>query len=471
MGGTRRSPPGDDVSRADPLGPRDADATSLQRDVRFAVADALAHALPEGGRVAVALSGGRDSIALFDATVESASTARCSVVAFHVDHRLSVHAEAWSQFCREVCAARGVPCDVRRVQVERGPRVSTEAAARTARYAALADMAREHAAAAVLLAHHADDQAETLLLQLFRGAGPRGLAGMPAARFERGVWWLRPFLALPRARIEAYAARQALRYVDDESNDDSRHRRNALRNDIVPALRTIAPGYPRTLVRAAGLQAEAATLLDDLARLDAGDGYDGATLDVGALARLDACRARNVLRWFLRKQRLPPPSSARLGDLVRQLTTATADARIAVAHAGARVAVHRGRVIVDRSSGRPYSCEWNGDTTIVLPHGTLRLATDAGIGIAARHLGGSKVTIRSGVHGERLRITGRAGRRHVADLLREAGIPRWDRLGLPRVYCDDALAAVATLGVDAAFTASPGEPAFALDWRPAIPAP
>jgi len=452
MDATRRFPP--------------ADGGAALAALQAAVAGSIAAALPGGGRVAVALSGGRDSVALLDAALAAAPSANCTIVAFHVDHGLSTNAAAWARFCGALCAARGIACETRRVVVERLPRTSVEAAARRARYEALAALAREHAIAAVLLAHHADDQAETTLLQLLRGAGPRGLAAMPAARVDEGVWWLRPLLALPRSCIDAYVAARALRHVDDESNADTRYRRNALRSAVVPALRTLAPGYPATLARAAELQADAATLLDDLARLDAGHAYDGRTLDCTLFATLDARRSANVLRWFLREQRLPAPSRARLAEALRQLQRQGDDSRIAIGHAGTVLGVHRRRLVVHRRPLEPYSVAWDNAERWVMSHGTLSFAIVAGAGVAMRHVAATRVTVRSGVDGERLRMPGRHVRRNVADLLREAGIPAWDRQAVPRIYCDDVLAAVTAVGADAAFAAEPGEPGGAWQWQP-----
>lgn len=452
MADSRRSPP--------------ADGT-VPPGVRGAVAGLLASALPDGGVVGVALSGGRDSMALLDATQAVASGARVRAVAFHVHHGLSPNADAWSRFCSDLCAAKGVSFAMRGVQVMRGARISVEAAARAARYDALAALAHEHRAAGVLLGHHADDQAETMLLQLLRGAGPRGLAAMPAMRVERGIRWLRPLLELPRAALDAYVTQHTLPHIDDESNADPRYRRNALRASVVPAVRALAPGYPDTLVRAAHHQAEAAGLLDALAELDARAASDGATLDCAALRALDAPRARNLLRWFLRQQAVRAPSSSRLAEMLRQLVAARSDARVTIAHAGAEIGLYRGRIVIHRPAPRCYALEWSGSPTVALPHGTLVFTATLGSGIAARCLAASRVTLRAGIPGERLRVAGRASRRAVADLLREAGVPQWDRFGLPRVYCDDALAAVARAGVDVAFAARRDEPAFVLDWRPA----
>ena len=478
MDGSRRSPPADvrcDAERRRIMAPGRSDVVL---DVRAAVAKALADALPGGGRIAIALSGGRDSSVLLDAAHDVATGAHRELVALHVHHGLSANADAWSQFCRDLCAARGVAFHLQHVRVQDARSLGVEAAARRARYAALERLAREHACDAVLLAHHADDQAETTLLQLLRGAGPRGLAAMPAIRCDGGVCWLRPLLSLPRATLDAYAAERALRYVDDDSNADGRYRRNALRSTVVPLLRSIAPGFPATLVRAAELQGEAMALLDDLARLDAlssgpdaqGSG-DGTTLDRARFAILDGRRAANLLRWFLREQRLPAPSRARLAEMVRQLTGAAADARIEIAHAGARLSVHRGRIVVHRPAPAAFACPWTGEDSIVLPHGTLRLERRCGAGIAIRHLGGTRVTIRSGAAGERLRFAAKGARRRVVDLLREAGVPRWDRASMPRVYCGDTLAAVAGLGADADFAANPREDALALVWHSTTASP
>ena len=449
---------------ADSRRSRPADA-SAAGDVPRAVAALLAKALPDGGCVAVALSGGRDSIALLDASLRVAGDLRIGIVAFHVHHGLSENAEHWAAFCANACATRGIAFARRDVVVARRPRASLEADARDARYAALAALAAEHGVDGVMLAHHADDQAETLLLQLLRGAGPRGLAAMPSIAADRGVVWLRPFLDVARASLETYVDAHALRYVDDESNADARHRRNALRQQVVPALRALAPGYPHTLVRAARLQAESARLQDELAALDARAACDGASLARSALRDLEPTRARNLLRWFLRECRLAAPSAARLDAMLAQLAHAGDDARVALVHGNAEIGVHRGRVVVHRFAPAAYLRAWSGEPEVALPHGTLAFAPALGIGIARRHLAFAPVTIRPGRRGERLRLDGRP-RRAVADLLRDAGIPAWDRIALPRVYCGDTLAAVACAGVDAAFGAAPDEPAFTLDWRP-----
>ena len=454
-----------DLSAADARVPHDGASSRASDAVRGAVRQALTDALPWGGRVAVALSGGRDSTALLDATIAVSASARCAVAALHVHHGLSPNADAWWRFCEALCAAHGVAFAMRRVEIRRTARTSTEAQARTQRYAALTELARAEHAGAVLLAHHADDQAETVLLQLLRGSGPAGLAAMPPARYEHGLWWLRPFLGISRAQLHAYAAERGLRFVDDDSNADPRYRRNALRSQVVPALRALAPGYPVTLARAARHQAEATTLLDEIAQADARSFVADGTLDAAALRSLASARARNLLRWFLAMHGLCAPSSARVAEMLRQFAHAAPDSRAALAHDGAHIAIHRGRVRVHRPPPAPFACAWAGEPAVELPHGTLVFTATQGTGIAARHAASQPVTIRSALRGERLLVAG-GHHRAVSDLLREAGVPRWDRPALPRVYCGHALAAVVHAGVDAGFAAADDEPAFALEWHP-----
>ena len=346
------------------------------------------------------------------------------------------------------------------------PRASLEALARRARYDALADAARAVGAAAVALAHHRNDQAETLLLQLLRGAGPHGLAAMPAWRHDAaGIAWWRPLLEVPRARIDAYARARQLRWIDDESNADSRHARNAIRHFVMPALVTIAPQADATLARAAAHQAEAARLTDELAEQD-GEGFcDGATLRREVLDRLAPHRARNLLRWFLRRQGLPAPATARLAAMLDQLRGARGDAVIRLVHAGVEIGVYQGRIALHRAPPASFDVRWNGEAELALPHGTVSFGRGEGAGIDLAQVAGD-VRIRSRTGGERFQVAADRPRRALKSVLRDAGIPPWDRRGLPLVYCGGALAAVAGLGVDAALCAAPGRPGLIVAWHP-----
>jgi tRNA(Ile)-lysidine synthase len=439
--------------------PRDAPAMVA---VDSALTAALAAYTVPGQRVAVALSGGMDSIVLLDALHALVPRFALSLSALHVDHQLSPHAGRWAEFCAAACAARSVPLTTARVDVARRPGQSLEAAARAARYQKL--LATD--ADIVVLAHHADDQAETVLLQLLRGAGPAGLAAMPhhRARDAAGPALLRPLLELPRATLAAYANARGLAWIDDESNADRRHKRNLLRLDVAPRLAQAFPGYPSVLVRAAGHQAEASALLDELARQDAGDTQDG--LDRAALAGLSPARARNLLRWFLRSEGLRPPSTARLAEMLAQLQTAGTDARTRIVHDGVEIGCHRGRVVVHAAAVGPYARGWRGESSVELPGGVLRFEGTHGDGIAAEKFDGAVVTLRSRHGGERIQLAANRPRRAVKKLLYDAHLPIWWRQALPFIWCGEELAAVPGIGVALAFQAQPGEAAWRVDWRP-----
>jgi tRNA(Ile)-lysidine synthase len=443
-----------------------ADAVARIREV---VAGALTAHVAPGAKVAVALSGGRDSIVLLDACAALAALRPFALRAIHVHHGLSPQADAWATFCAERCAALAVPLAIRRVTVDPHPSAGIEAAARRLRYDAIAAAARDAEAAVVLLAHHQDDQAETLLLQLARGAGPHGLGAMPVAARKNGMLWLRPLLDVPRSSVDAYARARGLRFVEDESNARIRHRRNAIRHSVAPAMAAIFPGYPATLARAAMLQAESAKLQDDLAEIDATGAFADGSLACQRLAALPEHRARNLLRWLLRQHGLRAPSAARLSAMLRQLTTAAPDSRVRLAHEGVEIGIHRGRIVVHAPPPSAFAIPWRGETALELPHGRLEFVPCEGEGLALDRIAGRSLVVRPREGGERLVVTLAGPHRTLKHLLQVAGMPHWQGAALPLVFCDGELAAVPGVAVHASYRAAPGHPGLVPTWREAHP--
>jgi tRNA(Ile)-lysidine synthase len=434
--------------------------------LRDAVLRSLVAYVPPGTPLAVGFSGGRDSVVLLDALAAIATTRSLAITAIHIHHGLSTHADSWAQFCVERCSDLGIACVVRRVDVARQARASLEALARHARYAALAEVAGGIGATTVALAHHRNDQAETLLLQLLRGGGPHGLAAMPSLRVDAaGTAWWRPLLGIPRSHIDDYAHDRKLTWIDDESNADVGHARNAVRHRVLPTLLEIAPQADATLARAAAHQAEAARLLDELAEHDADGAFDGVMLLRQALDSLAPHRARNLLRWFLRGQGLPAPSTARLAAMLDQLRGARGDAVIRLAHAGVEIGVHHGRIALHTIPPERFDLRWQGEPELKLPHGILAFGRAEGSGIDLAQLR-QDVHVRSRVGGERFQIAADRPRRALKSILRDAGIPPWERRGLPLIFCGEALAAVAGLGIDASLCAAPGHPGLTVAWHP-----
>jgi len=434
-------------------------------------------------RLLVGLSGGVDSIVLLDALHRIARTLGFHLAALHVNHQLSPNAGRWSVFCRDWCRARGIPFRAVKVRVPRGN--SVEAAARAARYAAFAGAAADY----VVLAHHQDDQAETVLLQLLRGAGVKGLAAMPLLRAEgRGPRVegkttrhstldtrhatpaiLRPLLDVTRAEILEHARKRKLKWIEDESNADIYFQRNYLRHEVLPVIARRFPAYRATLARAAQHLAEAARTLDEVAAADGAEWIESGSLAVDALRRLPAARARNLLRYFLAGHGLTMPGAVRLEEALRQALDAKQDARVLVELGDFTLRRHAGNLHLVRSGSAPlahFEKRWRGEKEIALPElgGVLSLAPARGSGISLARLGARPVTIRVRQGGERLQPDCRRPRRSLKNLLQEARLPPWQRERLPLLYCGEHLVWVAGIGVDCRFQAAGVEPAIRPVW-------
>ncbi|MDR3098095.1 MAG: tRNA lysidine(34) synthetase TilS [Paraburkholderia sp.] len=450
--------------------------------------------LPADARIAVAFSGGLDSSVLLDAAVRMAGAAR--LVALHVHHGLSPNADWWLAHCEAVARAYGVTFDARRVTLAHDDAAGVEAAAREARYRALDAMCAAHGAQSLWLAQHADDQAETVLLQLLRGAGLAGLAAMaPAREVADGAARVRPLLNLLRAQLERYASAHHLHWIEDESNADTRYARNALRHDVLPALSAHFPGFRDALARTATHAASAQRLLDDLARIDLHEArYD----DAGALAHaglvaLDDARALNLLRYWMRLLGLPAASSARLADALRQLREIAHEGEghaLRVDHAGRTLRCYRGRVFwetpraeaapasaLDAAAGesagrKPVSMNWRGEEIWRLPQwrGSYVFAPanasdpDA---VPESVLRGGPLVARAREGGERLRDEAANMSRTLKNLFQARGVPAWER-DVPLLYVGGTLLFVPRIGVNrSAFGAQGDAPgsAHAALWR------
>lgn len=289
------------------------------------VADCLARHRVDGMRVALALSGGIDSMVLLDVVARGVAANPPWIKEFqaiHVNHGLSPNAAVWADFCVAECVRYNVPIRIENVHVPRDSGQGVEAAARAARYAALMKCDAD----VVLTAQHQDDQAETVLHQMLRGTGLNGLAGMGEARALKPCQMLlRPLLAVRRREIETYAAAHGLKWIEDESNTDTNITRNYLRHRLMPIVEEKFPHYAESLARTARHAAEAAQLNEALAEIDLK--WDGQTTDVSALDHLPPLRQINALYHWLRWQKVDPPSHAQLAEWAAQLFRAAPEGK------------------------------------------------------------------------------------------------------------------------------------------------
>lgn len=282
-----------------------------------AVAACLSRYVRQHQSLVVGYSGGLDSTVLLHAVNRFATDADLELSALHVHHGLNENADAWADSCAMVCQAQAIQLTVLRIDIPRQSSEGLEAAARRVRHKALED----HPSDWILLAHHADDQAETILHNLLRGAGVRGAAGIPAARGRV----LRPLLGLTRPTLLEYANRHHLTWIEDESNSDRRYTRNFLRAEILPIITARFPRANEQLAAAAVRFSEADSLLDDLALLDLQGRRPEFPLPLKLLRDLTDHRARNLLRAMLTWHHTQPPDERRLKEFVRQLRTTAND--------------------------------------------------------------------------------------------------------------------------------------------------
>lgn len=436
------------------------------------VAACLKRHIQVGGRLTVAYSGGLDSSVLLHVLAELRQSAEqsahgtpaFSLSAVHVHHGLSLQADAWARHCAQICQILSVPLALHRVDVVAAGE-GLEAAARTARYRVYARLDTDF----LLLAHHRDDQAETVLLQLLRGAGMKGLAAMPEARLlGETTILLRPLLANTRADIADWAHRRGLAWMEDESNANTQLTRNALRHIVLPNLTARFPDAPKVLAQAAIQFAEAAMMLDELADLDGRDAIAEEGLAISALRALPEPRARNLLRRFLARAGVDIHHAA-LCEALRQLLGARQDAQVRVDFGPVSLRRHRkmavlvqsrqdavGEVLADKRVWRGETCFDLGDAGCLLFQAT----TGEGVRLAP-----SEVSVRFRVGGERIRLACGRPRRTLKNLLRESGVAAWQREAIPLIYVEESLAWVAGIGADCDFLARPGEPGWLISWQ------
>ena len=410
---------------------------------------AVLRGFPDTPRCWVAYSGGLDSSVLLDLVAGLREPLALRLSAVHIDHGLHPASGVWAQRCASRCAELGVPLVVRRIDVPKTAGQGPEAAARAARYAALAGLLGP--GDPMLVAHHRDDQAETLLLALLRGAGVRGLAAMPDVAPLGEGYLVRPLLGFPRAALRSYAEARGLDWIDDPSNLDLDLDRNWLRAQVHAAPgRALACHRPdpgpqcRALCRGRGPGGAAGR-----GRGGAGAGSLPGTLSVVGLAGLDPVLCRAVLRHWLAALGLPTPDSRHLARVIDEAMTARVDASPLVAWPGCEVRRYRDDLFAlaplpPSVQGR--ELPWaSGVLDLPAGLGRLHLRDAAGTDVSPETLGWGPLRVRFGVQGLRCRPQGGARHRPLKHLYQEAGVPPWLRGYVPLVFAGNTLVAVGDL--------------------------
>jgi tRNA(Ile)-lysidine synthase len=438
-------------------------------------------------RLAVAVSGGRDSTALLHCTLRQARPLGIEVWALHVHHGLMPQADAWQQQVQRQSRRWGARFDSRRLDGQPARGDSVEAWAREGRYRALADMAQAHGCSLVLLAHHRLDQAETFVLQALRGAGVAGLAAMPAAAQRQGLYWARPWLSADPEAIEGYVKRHRLQHVQDPSNADPAFLRSRLRQQVWPVLSAAFPQAQATLAAAATHAQDAQALANEVAETDLQGLADERGLRLSAWQALGPARRRNALRAWLHGQVGAPPPRTLVDRLMAELPAPQASAWPAP---GGELRRHRDRLSwqplePDKPLGAavalgrdvdaavsPQPC-LAGRTADLSRPGSWRLPGLPGVwhvsraqsgGLAAADLRAVLLQPRQG--GERFRLRPDAPSRSLKQQFQTAGVPAWQRQGPLVWHADGRLLFVPGLGVEGHSQAPQGRTQLQLRWEP-----
>ncbi|PWF46816.1 tRNA lysidine(34) synthetase TilS [Massilia glaciei] len=435
--------------------------------------------------MAIAYSGGLDSSALLHLAHNYAQQHGIALYAFHIHHGISPNADAWLAHCRASCEALGVTFAARHVTLAKG-KSGIEAAARKLRYAALGALCGEHDVNLMLTAHHLDDQAETVLLQLLRGSGTAGLSGMDAANAapellgNPALVMARPLLPVARGQLESYVADNAIAYVDDESNIDPHYARNALRHKVMPALADAFPGFQERFARSAAHAQSAQRLLTELAVQDLGQCLDGECIDVAKLRLMSLDRAYNMLRHWFGTRALRMPSTAWLSEMVTQLVEARHDAQLLVTHPDCHIRRHRDRLHItpklaelagtrdedDDVRGPGQLFRWQGEAQIAFPAygGVLHFEQlESGIDPAWLRAQPLQIDFRKG--GERLKPAPNRPTRSLKYHYQANDVPAWERERLPIVSAGKALLFAAGIGMDCHNVGAGDGPRIHLRWQ------
>ena len=455
-------------------------------------------------RLAVAFSGGRDSSVLLDLLAQRREISDLQLFAFHIHHGLQAQADAWLEHCAAFAAERDVPFFFQRVQVKTSGQ-GIEAAAREARYAALRGLAQQHHIPVIALAHHANDQAETVLFNLARGAGSAGLAAMPQWREDvlpgaPTLRWWRPLLHCSAEVIAAYAQQQQLRFIDDPSNDNLDFTRNHLRHKVLPALQQALPSVVAGISRAARHAAQSAELEQQagafvLQQLEKANNPNNANnpnlsqaLPIAALQKLAPALRNATLRTWLKQLQLPALSEARLNDWWQQISSARADAQVRVPHGDGFFCCYRGWMYFEAHqnsvSNRTQAnrtqaswqwqaqqqwrlAQWNGEF-VFTPLFTFSAAqphTAPTSSIPEHLLLSQLLHAKPRQGGERLRLQANGHSRPLKQWYQTYAVPAWQR-DTPLLYLGNELLFVPGVGLAAQFHAQPGTPRWSIAWRP-----
>lgn len=427
----------------------------------------------------VGYSGGLDSHVLLHVIIELIGKKR--ITAVHVNHQLSSNSDIWQKHCEDRCLEIGVDIICKTVSIKnRGTGI--EDAARNARYSVFEKLLKKNDL--LILAHHADDQIETMLFRLFRGSGIKGMSGMPISRLLGNGELFRPLLPFFRRDLESYASANQINWIEDDSNLDIAFDRNFIRHKLIPTINERWPNSSFKLNRSANIFAESDFLINILAQKDFKIVKEvservGWSISIDKLNGFEIIRQKNILRYWFNLHNLTLPSYAVLDNALNQMIGSKIDAEPIVSWGDLQLRRFNKKLYllplnfedpnysVKKKKGRELleknSIKWDGSSHLILPDSSslcVKLKMKGGLRIDVKK--NLEIRFRSG--GERCKPQGRSGSNTLKKLFQEYSLEPWLRNNIPLIYIDNRLAAVGDLWVCDEFCAEPDELGIQLEW-------
>jgi tRNA(Ile)-lysidine synthase len=420
-------------------------------------------------RLYIGFSGGIDSHVLLHLCAEINSI-KDKITAVYVHHGLQEQADYWSEHCQMIAEKLGLGFLALTVDAKATKGESPEESARNARYQAFQSLIEVNDV--LLIAQHREDQMETVLLQLIRGSGLRGLSGMPEqALFGKGKL-LRPLLHVSKLAIIEYAKKYNLHWVEDPSNQEQDFNRNYLRHEILPKLKQRWPSVDRTFARSARHCADAQQIISELLEELFSSVYhpEDQTLNLITLETMPSNRKNWLLRRWFEILGLKPPSQALLQTIIDQAVCARIDANLEIRTQHHCIRRYQNKlfcIVSHKLSNAFISCSWPADTKLVTSNGYCLSIRNSSSGICSALWNNSAVTVKTRSGGEKIKLLGRKGHHDLKKLFQEAGIPPWERDIRPLIYLNQRLAAVAGLWIDEWAWSEGPDACYQLKWEPA----
>ena len=414
--------------------------------------------------ILLGLSGGLDSSVLLFLLAKMQVKFSFNLKAIHIHHGLNSLADNWLAFCRKKCESLNIDFYSEKVKVDVDSSLGLEGEARKLRY----EVIKKRQKGIVVLGHHQNDQAETLLLQLLRGSGLKGLSAMSEFDLKRNFW--RPMLNIKRHTLEVYAKAHGIEFIEDDSNCDEQFDRNFIRQKVLPLIQSRYPASIETLSRSATNIAEGNNLNNLIAEDDSKNhmSVDGTYLCIDGLKQLPKLRAINLIRWWLSLANLLMPSKKNIDELYRQLKFIKKDSALNLKISKEKsVRAHHDKLFIVNSDIKPssYNLNWSGENELHLPNNTkLQFIRKNSGGLSLSKLGVKSLKIKSRTGGEKLKPFSDQPSRSLKYLFRNADIPLWERDQIPLIFAKKQLVAVPNLGIHHEYQSSEGEIGYEINW-------